>query len=277
MPAEASQQLQQQQQQQLLPQQPPLEQPQQQRMMSSSASNWESLRKHARQLEHEIDSQLVSYAKIASSTSASSSSMNGMHGSSSSSYYGVDSLAAAQTAEHELEDLLKQLTASINAMTVCIENSGTAHPSAASMSHLLQRHRANLFEYNREFQKTKSSIISKREHVELLSSIRNDVGSFRSGAGGSSQEYYLTERGRMESAHNMVDEILQQAMDSRDDLEKQKSSLFGTRGRLSTVMGRFPQLANVLGRINTRRTRDSWILGTVIGVCMCIIMWYAIG
>nr|KAJ3408712.1 hypothetical protein HK105_003171 [Polyrhizophydium stewartii] len=258
-------------------------------------TNWEALRKAARQLEYEIDARLVQYSRIAASSTAAGGTPGpslGLGGGMGAGAAGAAGLAAAQGAEAELDELLKQLTTTIAAMTAHLEGAGSLHPSLASMSHLLQRHRANLFEYNKEFQKTKqassatltahsfvldkANIVSKREHVELLSSIHNDIHSYRAGSAGA-QDYFLTERGRMENTHSIADEILQQAMDAREDFDRQRNTLFGTRVRIASTLSRFPQLNSVLVKINSRKTRDTWIMGVVLGVGGSLLMWYALG
>ena len=59
--------------------------------ISSVNSTWESLRKQARQLEHEIDGRLVAFSKLATNIGGSSD------------------IRQAQTTELELDDLIKQV------------------------------------------------------------------------------------------------------------------------------------------------------------------------
>ncbi|KAH6570812.1 hypothetical protein BASA50_003440 [Batrachochytrium salamandrivorans] len=246
--------------------------------LATPEASWESLRKHARQLECEIDSRLVNFSKTASNQDASSSAavMSTSDTIGGHSQARSDTLSTSQSIEQDLENLLGQLSRTIESMGLYLEGPGSTHPSRASMTHLLQRHKSNQFEYTKEFKKIKTNILSKREHAELLNSIRSDINSFRSGSG-NSRDYFLTERERLENTNSMADEIFQNAMDSRDDLDRQRSSIFGSRGRLSGVLSRIPQLKGVLNRINSRKFRDTWVMGMVIGVGMCVLIWYALG
>ena len=94
-------------------------------MRSSTASSqhltsWERLRKEARSLEQQIDGKLITY---------------------SSSY------SAASTQELSL--LLQNLERVVEEMRPL------ASQSNLNISHLYNRHTANLYEYNKEFSKTK--------------------------------------------------------------------------------------------------------------------------
>ncbi|EGF78799.1 hypothetical protein BATDEDRAFT_89985 [Batrachochytrium dendrobatidis JAM81] len=247
-------------------------------IISTPEFTWDSLRKHARQLEYEIDSGLVSFSKVASNPTNSTvmgthSSLNdSTHGSTSTQPFS-SSFSASQSIEQDLDNLLNQLTTTINSMSAYLEGPGSTHPSRASMTHLLHRHRSNQFEYSKEFRKTRTNILAKKEHAELLSSIHNDINPHRSG---NSRDYYLSERERLEQTNTMADDIFQNAMDAHDDLGRQRSSLFGSHGRIAGILNRFPQLNNTLSRINSRKFRDTWIMGVVLGVGMCVLLLYAL-
>ena len=150
-------------------------------------------------------------------------------------------------------------------------------PTYSSMSHLLQRHRSNLYEYSKEFHKTKTNLLTKREHSELLNSIHNDIHSYRNNTGQNEHDYFLTERGRMDNANSMADEVLLNALEAQDDLNKQRSDLFGARGRVAKVLARFPQVNTLLAKIGSKKARDNWILGGTIGSLSCLLLWYIFG
>ncbi|KAI8898973.1 hypothetical protein BC833DRAFT_587594 [Globomyces pollinis-pini] len=192
--------------------------------------SWESLRKQARHLEYQIDSRLISYSQ--SSANSTNTSI-----------------------QQELTTLLQTLTKVSNDMGIHAQNN-------PQYSHLHSRHVSNLYEYNKEFKKTKANIQSQRDHLELL-------------AGDYSRSSHLSELTRMEQSHNDVDEILQHAMDSRDDLERQQNDLRNSTGRLNRASAIFPQLRTVLNQIQTRKGRDTIILGSIIGILTCILLWYA--
>eukprot|EP00842_Homolaphlyctis_polyrhiza_P002977 jgi/Hompol1/3680/HPOL_006685-RA len=148
-------------------------------------AQWEALRKQARQLEFELDGRLANFSKLAATHShshshsqQSDSGSGSGSGSGAGAGAGAGTFVVAQAAELELDDLLKQLAGTINAMATHLdgaESASGAGVNTASMAHLLQRHRANQFEYSTEFQKIRTNIRAKRDHDELLSSIHNDI------------------------------------------------------------------------------------------------------
>ncbi|KAI9206081.1 Golgi SNAP receptor complex member 1 [Polychytrium aggregatum] len=238
---------------------------------TGASPNWEALRKQARQLENEIELKLATYAKLASTSSGSTP----LAASSSS----TNVLAAPahvwtspDVAELEVDDLLKRLTAVVNSMADVLENSPAGVPSNSSMMHMLQRHRDILFDYTKEYKKTKANIVSAKEHAELLTTINNDINSYRSGA--SAQDFYLSERNRIDNSHSMTINILEQAYEARASLAAQGRMLLGAQGRLGTIMARFPVINNLMSKINLKKKRDALILGAVVGVCTFIFFWY---
>ncbi|KAJ3061733.1 hypothetical protein HK102_009007 [Quaeritorhiza haematococci] len=117
-------------------------------------------------------------------------------------------------------------------MSSCLDNLPPSVPTNPSMIHILQRHRDILYDYTKEFKKTKANLKSMREHAELLNSINDDMSSYRTS---DMQEYLLTERGRIDNSHRMADIVLEQAYEAKESLDKQKDMLRGIRGRMTGV------------------------------------------
>lgn len=84
----------------------------------------ETLRKQARHLEYQIDNRLITFAQSTTSATPNTS------------------------IQQELSILLQNLTSVTNQMGVWVQ-------SNSQYAHLQSRHVANLFEYNREFAKTR--------------------------------------------------------------------------------------------------------------------------
>ncbi|KAJ3354293.1 Golgi SNAP receptor complex member 1 [Kappamyces sp. JEL0680] len=136
--------------------------------------SWEYLRKEARSLEQQIDSRLISFASAAASSHQSNEA------------------SALTVTQQELTLLLSNLEKVTNQM----QDWTLKTPS---LTHLHSRHLANLYEYNREFNKTRANIQQQRDHSELLSG----------GIYSRNNATYSNQLGRMENSHNAVDEILQ--------------------------------------------------------------------
>ncbi|KAI9104714.1 hypothetical protein DFS34DRAFT_209003 [Phlyctochytrium arcticum] len=236
---------------------------------TASAATWETLRRQARQLENEAEAKLVQYSKLASGSGSGYSGVGGGAGGSS----GTSSTRnSAHAVELELEHLLSKLTSVVNMMTSSLDNVPTGVPNNPSMMHMLQRHRDILYDYNKEFKRTKANLAAARDHADLLTSVREDISSYRSGM--DTQDYLLTERGKIDQSHRMADDVLEQAYLTRGALNEQRDILFGNKSRMSGVLAHFPLINDVISRINTRKKRDSLIMAGVISTCVLLLIWY---
>lgn len=68
-----------------------------------------------------------------------------------------------------------------------------------------------------------------------------------------------------------------QAYGTRAEFRQQTNYLQGINARMSGVVAQVPALNSIIGMINSRRRRDSVIMGSVIGVCTLLLMWFLFG
>ncbi|KAJ3210140.1 hypothetical protein HDU83_005060 [Entophlyctis luteolus] len=186
----------------------------------SSGGQWELLRRQAKQLENEAEAKLAMFAKMSSGGAASADAtvidigcvpLVPLTCSNSSSAEEASLLSVwsqAESLQSDLEEVLKRLTQTTNKMAEFLDNPLTSNtPTNPSQMHVLQRHREILYDYSREFNRTKATIASAKSHAELLSgssmsrSGRNDSMSM--------QDMLLSERGHIENAHGMADAVLE--------------------------------------------------------------------
>lgn len=160
----------------------------------------------------------------------------------------------------------------LDSMGDALESMATTN-SKQSMMHILQRHRDVLYDNTREYHRTRANLKTARERAELVSSVRNDISSYKTAAG-SAADQLLSERGHIDSSHQMTDAILAQAYETRDEFGRQRSTLSGIGSRMVGVANQLPGLNTLISKINTRRKRDSAILGLVIGVCIILLLMY---
>ncbi|KAK0149041.1 Golgi SNAP receptor complex member 1 [Merluccius polli] len=140
------------------------------------------LRKHARQLENELDLKLVSFSKLCTSYT---SSRDGRRGDSSDTTPLLNNSSQDRmfdTMSVEIEQLLAKLTGVNDKMAEYTSTPGAASLNAALM-HTLQRHRDILQDYTNEFHKTKGNFLAIREREDLLGSVRKDIETYKSGSG----------------------------------------------------------------------------------------------
>ncbi|KAJ3145726.1 Golgi SNAP receptor complex member 1 [Geranomyces michiganensis] len=272
-------------------------------------ASWESLRRQARALENDTEAKLSLYAKLSASAGSSTYAPSLHHQQQPPPSSSSASTAAAAGVELELADLLARLTAVVAAMAQCLDQ---GLGGGGSNMHMLQRHRDILYEYSKEFKKTKANIKAARDHAELLGTNRDSGryvdlpfftvatcgtrgikdlrinvdlslvsldsshpprSSYKSGVS-TSQDMLLNERSRIDTSHRMADEVLEAAYAARGDLNDQRSILYGAKGRVGGVIARFPLVNDLLSRIHTRKQRDSLIMASVISVCACLLLWY---
>lgn len=82
-----------------------------------------------------------------------------------------------------------------------------------SMAQLLHKHRDILHDYTKEYRKTRQNVRAARDHAQLLSSVRDDISTFKNGGpsanGMSASDYLLNERSKIDGSHLLADTALE--------------------------------------------------------------------
>ncbi|GAA5925100.1 hypothetical protein JCM1841_005786 [Sporobolomyces salmonicolor] len=177
--------------------------------------------------------------------------------------------------EEELNGALDTFAAQIERLA---NFHATAHPPpSASATHALERHRDVLAEYRRDYQRTQASLREAEQRANLLGSVREEISAFKTAGGSSVTDSLLAERGRIDSSHRMADDTLNQAYATRAEFAAQRSGLSQIQSRMNGVASQVPGLNSVIGMINSRRRRDSVIMGTVLGICTLLLLFFIWG
>lgn len=221
-------------------------------------STTESLHKQCRTLESLFDNKLTTYSRLAATITRP-----GSHDLES-----TGSLERWQDLEVELEELLQKL-GEINDELDTL-SSDASNQVTQTMLRAIQRHRDVHQDNIREFRRTKASVKQALDQMNLLSGVRNDIDAHKS----SAADMLLAERGRIDSSHQMTDEILEQAYETRADFSRQRNTITGINTRMAGVLSTMPGINNLLGMIKSRRRRDSIIVGCLIGVCLVLLLSY---
>ncbi|KAF4573259.1 hypothetical protein EYR36_007770 [Pleurotus pulmonarius] len=220
-------------------------------------SNYESLHRQCRTLESLFDSKLTSYSRLASTISRTHDDVEA-----------EGSRDRWKDVEMELDELLAKLEET-NEQLSSLSNNAEA-PLSQSMMRAIQRHRDVFQDQSREFRRTKTNVQHALDQANLLSGVRNDIDAYKS----SAADALLAERGRIDSSHQMTDDMIQQAYETRAEFSSQRSSLAGINTRMTGVINTMPGINNLLSMIKTRRRRDSIIMGLVIGICLILFFTY---
>lgn len=230
---------------------------------------WEGLRKRARALENDLDSKLVAYTKLGTSLGRVKGPQDKQ-----------PLLSQSDTVEQlgtEIQNLLDQLSKVNNEMSEFAGEPGSAQ--SAAIHHTLQRHTEILQDYRQEFGKTTANITSLMEREDLLTSVHSDIDEYRNKdkSRGSKMDALLRESEHARNSERLIDEQINIAMETRDNLVFQRETIKAFQKRLNDLMTRFPVINNLVSKINVRKKRDVIIIGTVIGLCLTFFIWWILG
>ncbi len=233
------------------------------RMTTTPGTDWEDLRKQARQLENEIDTKLMSFSKLCSNYVVHDQNDTSATTTPSSSF---------ETMSVEIEKLLERLSDMNKRMSDVVPS--LLGPNSAA-THTLQRHHEILQDYRREFERTKANIRNFKSREDLLLN-NNTTNSDMTTTGLSSrrQDYYLREMGHLTNSHKLIDTNLEMASMIKKDLSDQKRYLLSITTKINTIANRFPLVNNVLQKIKFKKRKDSLVLGVVIAICLIILLLY---
>ncbi|RKO99711.1 hypothetical protein CXG81DRAFT_6436, partial [Caulochytrium protostelioides] len=236
--------------------------------------SWEALRKQSRQLQNQIEDRLVGLSRLGASLGAGAAA-----GSAAAGGAGGEAATRAQldAAEAQLDVLLAKFQTVVEAMPSCPDVRGAA---STALQQTLRRHREILTHYHREFSGIKATNRAYRQRSDLLGAAAQGgfglSGSSRHGggsAGGDADSMLMNERGKIDHAHMLADMALEQAYDTRTQLQSQRDMLTSVGGRVAHVIQRFPLVQNVLSKISSKRQKDNIVLGSVIAICTMILLW----
>ncbi|GAA5934792.1 Gos1p [Sporobolomyces koalae] len=226
----------------------------------------DTLRRDLHATTAQCSSLLTRYSKLAAQASTSYSSNGQLR---------EDIGRRKQELEEELDGALATFSAQIDRLA---NLHATSHPPpSTSATHALERHRDVLAEYRRDYQRTQTSLRDAEQRANLLGSVRDEISAFKTQTGSSVTDKLLAERGKIDNSHRMADATLEQAYATRAEFAAQRSGLSQIQARMNGVAAQVPGLNSVIGMINSRRRRDSVIMGTLIGVCTLALLFFVFG
>eukprot|EP00158_Paraphelidium_tribonemae_P002050 Partr_v1_DN25072_c0_g1_i1_m50702 putative Involved in transport from the ER to the Golgi apparatus as well as in intra-Golgi transport. It belongs to a super-family of proteins called t-SNAREs or soluble NSF (N-ethylmaleimide- sensitive factor) attachment protein receptor (By similarity) len=83
----------------------------------------------------------------------------------------------------------------------------------------------------------------------------------------------LKERGKIDGANSQVDSVIEMAEDARTSLLGVRSTLTSSSSRVSQIVNKIPGLGTIISKIQTRKKRDSLIIGGIIGFCIILLFF----
>ncbi|SCW01110.1 LAFE_0D05292g1_1 [Lachancea fermentati] len=207
-----------------------------------------TVRSQAISLESQTESLLSRFSKFAQTTSSEPSSQE-------------------KSLDSKLENVLNQRGEVMKTLSnICNENPNI---SASKLSQL-QRHKEVLQEHWQNFRNTRSAIQQERNRLNLLFSVKKDI------AQQSIQDedtYIQDEARRIDESHNVVDSLITQAWETRDQFSSQRAMLQNANDKVVQTLQRIPGINHVIAKINTRRKKNAFILATLITVCILFLFF----
>lgn len=157
----------------------------------SESQSWDVLRRKTRNLESAIDARLTSYSQLASKiarsadTPSSSSTTQAGSGGIYADHTTLDMDGTASTSaskhdmsehlelETELDGLINQLSNAVDGLTAKLDD--PAIPPTSAQLHAVQRHREVLFDFTRDFRRSKTNVRHAIDRRDLLGNVQGDI------------------------------------------------------------------------------------------------------
>ncbi|KAK6335615.1 hypothetical protein TWF696_002382 [Orbilia brochopaga] len=222
----------------------------------STASGWAQLRQQARSLETQTDNLFQTYSSFSSNPSKKPSE---------------DEIRI----ESQLQELLVKRDAVVASLSRTLDSDSAAASSATKLQNVL-RHKEILSDHRKEYQRLKAAVTQARNHTNLLSSVRDDINQYRTSTHvdpSREAEYRLEERDAIDRSHDMADRVLSTAYEVNHGLGQQQLMLASINQRIKGAAMQIPGINTLIGKINTRKKRDSIILACLMSFCFLMVLW----
>ncbi|SCU93398.1 LADA_0G02872g1_1 [Lachancea dasiensis] len=207
-----------------------------------------TVRGQALSLESQTESLLSKFSQFAQATSSEPTSKE-------------------RSVDSRLESILIQRQEVVDSLSkICDETPGIS----SSKTLQVQRHREVLHEHRQHFRNLRSSIQQERNRLNLLFSVKKDIAQQSEE---SPDAYIQDESRRIEESHNVVDSLLSQAWQTRDQFAAQRVTLQSASDKMLFTLQRVPGINQIISKINTRRKKNAVILAGLITVCILFLFF----
>ncbi|KAF3909779.1 hypothetical protein ABW21_db0200114 [Orbilia brochopaga] len=222
----------------------------------STTSGWAQLRQQARSYETQTDNLFQTYSNFTSNPSKTPSENE-------------------IRIESQLQELLVKRDAVVASLSRTLDSDSAAASSATKLQNVL-RHKEILSDHRKEYQRLKAAVTQARNHTNLLSSVRDDINQYRTSTHvdpSREAEYRLEERDAIDRSHDMADRVLSTAYEVNHGLGQQQMMLASINQRIKGAAMQIPGINTLIGKINTRKKRDSVILACLMSLCFLMVLW----
>lgn len=178
-----------------------------------------------------------------------------------------DGFASAEHICTEVEGLLSQLAAAVDAMSRAqsAAASSAVGGGGGASRHMVARHADILRDYTTEFQRTQRALVASREAADGLAGARAEL--LGGGGGGTPSAVaggLYAERSSLSAASTGADAALSAGAALREDLERQRQTFASMVARMDAVGERVPGINRLIGQIRRKKKRDVMVMALVV-------------
>jgi len=220
---------------------------------SSSPGNLENFKKERRNLESEIDVKLGELSTLNDKVQRED--------------YNDDSI---EYSKIKFSSLISELDNAFKNLSRCNEML-VNDPNFSSN----RVHKEKLEDYLNEYRKLKKNLVQTFESVELLYGGRSGGYGRKNDDTEIPMSNLLRENSNLQSSSYMQDSILGQARQVHEALENQRRLIRGAHGKVTNMPGLFHTIDGVTSKIKRFKQRNVMVLGLVIGLCICFLLYYS--
>lgn len=172
----------------------------------------------------------------------------------------------------EIETLISDLSSNIENLNRLLLSNNISHND--SKFYQLSRNRDELARHKQDFQRISNQITNQRDRLNLLSNIKSDISSSQQQLL-DDENYMLDERARIDQQHNIVDNLITQVLETRDEIFRQRNILSSVTNKLDLTLNKIPGINILLNKIDQRHRKEAIILVLVILICL-IVLWFSL-
>eukprot|EP01102_Stenamoeba_stenopodia_P001533 TRINITY_DN11330_c0_g1_i1.p1 TRINITY_DN11330_c0_g1~~TRINITY_DN11330_c0_g1_i1.p1 ORF type:complete len:285 (+),score=64.35 TRINITY_DN11330_c0_g1_i1:238-1092(+) len=233
---------------------------------------WDELRKEARILESEIDARLDSYSKYAQSLLREDLNNPTNAAAAAVAASVVDPNLSISTIDNhgvELKRLLQRLLKVKEDMSRHIARQDSKDRDA--LLPILHQYEGKYNAYARDFKRSKLHVTEAMQQLLLGRSMGKEKEQL------AAKDALLRERTTLHNSERGLDSLMGQAYEAKQRVSSQNQALMRAMSTFGDIGANFPGINEVLGKISKAKQRDVLVLGLVISICLCFLVWWWLG
>lgn len=231
--------------------------------------SWDELRKEARILESEIEARLDSYSKYAQSLLREDLNNPTNAAAAAVAASVVDPTSTIDNHGVELKRLLQRLQKVKEDMSRYIARQDSKDRDA--LLPILHQYEGKYNGYARDFKRSKLNVTEAMQQLLLGRNLGKEKEQL------SAKDALLRERATLHSSDRGLDSLMGQAHEAKNRLTSQNQALMRAMSTFGDIGANFPGINELMTKISRAKQRDVLVLGLVISICLCFLVWWWLG